>query len=133
METPDKYLAILGKGTHFSTQTISKSDNLFPVSDGLIGPDPAQAHIYTKALSLAFFQTHLANRNEFQIYLHAAYGRSLAQPLPGRIEPTIVTDARNSGMENRLSLGLNLVGALTAESISQTLQQDNSRAPKLIP
>jgi predicted dienelactone hydrolase len=125
LATPDKYLAILGKGTHFSTQSISKNDSIFPVSDGLIGPDPAQAHIYTKALSLAFFQTHLANRNEFQIYLNAAYGRS--------IEPAIVTDARNSGIENRRSLGLNLVGASAAESISQILQQDNSRAPKLIP
>jgi predicted dienelactone hydrolase len=122
---PDKYLAILGNGTHFSTQSISKSDSAFPVSDSLIGPDSAQAHIYAKALSLAFFQTHLANRNEFQIYLNAAYGRS--------IESIIVTDARNSGIENRLSLGLNLVGVSTAESISQALQQDNSRAPKLIP
>lgn len=125
LETPDKYLAILGNGTHFSTQSISKSDSAFPVSDSLIGPDSAQAHIYAKALSLAFFQTHLANRNEFQIYLNAAYGRS--------IESIIVTDARNSGIENRLSLGLNLVGVSTAESISQALQQDNSRAPKLIP
>jgi predicted dienelactone hydrolase len=125
LEAPNKYLAILGKGTHFSTQTISKSDRGFPVSDSLIGPDPAQARTYTRALSLAFFQTHLVNRNEFQVYLNAAYGRS--------IEPIAITESRNSGIETQVSLGLNLFSSSAAESISQALAQDNSRAPKLIP
>jgi predicted dienelactone hydrolase len=126
LQTPDKYLAILEKGTHFSTQTISKSDSVFPVSESLIGPDPAQAQIYAKALSLAFFQTYLANRSEFQTYLNAAYPRS--------IERITLTGTSNlAGAPNRGSLRLNLVGASASDSIAQALQQDNTRAPKLSP
>jgi predicted dienelactone hydrolase len=124
LQQPDKYLAILVKGTHFSTQTTSQSDSIFPVSDSFIGPDPAQAQIYTKALSAAFFQTYLANRSEFKTYLNAAYAKSL--------EPIAVTNNLTAA-PNRVSLRLNLVGSSAAESILQGLQQDTSRAPKLLP
>ena len=133
LQTSAKYLAILEQGTHFSTQGGSTSDGVFPVSESLIGPDPAQARTYTRALSLAFFQTHLAHRSEFQIYLNAAYAKSLAQPLVQRIEPMIRTGANNLAISapNKVSLRLNLVGTSAAESIATALQQDNSRAPKL--
>jgi predicted dienelactone hydrolase len=120
LQTPDKYLAILDKGTHFSTQNISNSDSIFPVSGGLIGPDPLGAQVYTKALSLAFFQAHLANRREFQTYLNAAYAKSL-------VPVTTVADPDSA------SLKLNLVRSTAAESIAQTLARDPSRAPKLLP
>ncbi len=128
LKSPDKYLAILEKGTHFSTQTISKRDSVFPVSDNFIGPDPESAQTYTRALSSAFFQTHLANRSEFKSYLSAAYGKSL-EPIGLAVASS---QAVNTGT-NRASLRLNLVGATAAESISQVLQQDTSRAPKLDP
>jgi predicted dienelactone hydrolase len=133
LQTPDRYLAILEQGTHFSTQGGSTNDGVFPVSESLIGPDPAQARTYTRALSLAFFQTHLARRSEFQIYLNAAYAKSLAQPLLRRIEPIMSTGASNLAISapNKVSLRLNLVGTAAAESIAQALQQDNTRAPKL--
>jgi predicted dienelactone hydrolase len=129
LQTPAKYLAILDKGTHFSTQTVSDNDSIFPLSDNFIGPDPAQARIYTQALSLAFFQTHLADRREFQIYLSAAYAKSLAQPLLQSGAPMPAPSAKNltSG-----SLRLNLIQADAAASIVKALQQDNSRAPKLL-
>ncbi len=118
LQPSDKYLAIMVKGTHFSTQNISNSEGIFPVSDSFIGPEPARARAYTTALSLAFFQAHLADRREFQVYLNAAYARSLAQPnLAG----------------NTPALGLNLVRSTAAESIAQTLATDTSRAPKLQP
>jgi predicted dienelactone hydrolase len=123
LQTPAKYLAILQRGTHFSTATISKSDSVFPVSDSLIGPDPVQAQVYTKALSTAFFQTHLANRSEFQIYLNAAYAKSL---------DSIAIGANNLADRNPVSLRLNLVGASASKAISQALQQENSRDPKLL-
>ncbi len=126
LQTSDKYLAIIEKGTHFSTETTSKGDSVFPVSESLIGPDPAQAQIYAKALSLAFFQTHLANRREFKTYLNAAYAKSL--------KPT-TTLASNLAVssQNRVSLGLNLVGATASDSIAQAFQQDNAHVPKLVP
>jgi predicted dienelactone hydrolase len=134
LQTPNKYLAILDKGTHFSTQTISQSDSVFPVSEGLIGADPAQAQIYTKALSAAFFQTHLANRSQFQSYLNAGYAKSLTQPSFQNIEGAAITGTTNLVMPPKpVSLRLNLVGATAAESISQILQQDTARATNLVP
>lgn len=131
LQTPNKYLAILDRGTHFSTQDISKSDSVFPVSESLIGADPAQAQIYTKALGAAFFQTHLANRSQFQSYLNAGYASFLTQPS---------FRSANRGTNNLAvlrakptSLRLNLVDAAVSESLSQSLQQDTSRAPKLVP
>lgn len=134
LQTPNKYLAILDKGTHFSTQDISKSDNVFPVSDSLIGADPAQAQIYTKALSAAFFQTHLTNQSQFQSYLNAGYAKSLTQASSRNVERAGITGTTNLVVPPKpVSLRLNLVGANAAESLSQVLQQDTSRAPKLEP
>jgi predicted dienelactone hydrolase len=127
LQTPDKYLAMMVKGTHFSTQNISNSDSIFPVADNFIGPDSARAQVYTKALSLAFFQTHLADRREFQTYLSAAYAKSLAQSRLGNVTPTTNLASNNS------SLGLHLVRSTAAESLAQSLATDTSRAPKLQP
>jgi predicted dienelactone hydrolase len=110
LQTSAKYLAILNGGTHFSTPAVSQSDGIFPISEGLIGANPLQAQTYTKALSLAFFQTHLANRAEFGQYLHPAYGRAI----------------------DSASLRLNLLPSSAAASISQALERDPSRAPKLV-
>jgi predicted dienelactone hydrolase len=127
LQTPDKYLAMMVKGTHFSTQNISNSGSIFPVADNFIGPDPARAQVYTKALSLAFFQTHLADRREFQIYLNAGYAKSLAQSSLGNISPA------NNLAGNNFTLGLNLVRSTATESIARSLITDTSRAPKLQP
>jgi predicted dienelactone hydrolase len=133
LQTPDKYLAILDRGTHFSTQSIPNGDGIFPVSDSLIGPDPAQARLYTRALSAAFFQTYLANQSEFQSYLNPAYARLLAQPLLPKIAAGKVLAGSNLVVTagKRGSLRLNLVRSAVAESIVQALQQDNTRAPQL--
>lgn len=124
LQTPDKYLAILERGTHFSTQSIPNGEGIFPVSDSLIGPDPARARAYTRALSSAFFQRYLANRSEFQSYLNAGYARSLERVGGGSGDLAVV--GGNS------ELGLNLVRSAAAEPIVQALQQD-SRTPQLVP
>jgi predicted dienelactone hydrolase len=127
LQTPDKYLAIVEKGTHFSTQAIDPTQQgAFPVSDGLIGPDPAQARGYAQALSVAFFQTHLRNRSDFRPYLSAAYAKSLAPIGLGSGTAGVAANSRSS-------LRLNLVDASASDAISQSLQQDTSRAPKLVP
>jgi predicted dienelactone hydrolase len=119
LTTPDKYLAMMINGTHFSTPNISNSVGIFPVTNSFIGPEPARARVYTNALSLAFFQTHLAARREFKVYLNAAYAKSIAPP----------TNLAGSTS----SLGLNLVQSTAAESIAKSLAIDTSRAPKLQP
>jgi predicted dienelactone hydrolase len=46
----------------------------------ILGEKPEFTHPYTKALSLAFFQTHLNNRPEFGAYLNNAYVQAIASP-----------------------------------------------------
>ncbi|MBW4695971.1 MAG: alpha/beta hydrolase [Lyngbya sp. HA4199-MV5] len=80
LQTPNKYLVLIEKGNHFSAPMPSPaSEQVFPLPSNLLGSNPALAQAYIKALSLAFFQTHLANRAEFQPYLSAAYVQSLSQ------------------------------------------------------
>ncbi|AFY93446.1 alpha/beta hydrolase [Chamaesiphon minutus] len=125
LQTPDKYLAILEKGTHFSTQSIPTGDGIFPVSDSLIGPDPARARVYTRALSSAFFQKYLLNRSDFHGYLTAGYARSLERNRIGT--SNLAVTSGNS------DLGLNLVRSDAAEPLVQALQQEDDRAPQLVP
>ncbi len=111
LKTPDKYLAVLEKGTHFSAQAISTNAQVIPVPTSLLGPNPAIAQTYAKALSLAFFQTYLANRREFHTYLNAAYATSI----------------------NQDPLHLNLVPASASDQIAQILQTASSHLVKLSP
>jgi predicted dienelactone hydrolase len=81
LTTPNKYLVLLKGGTHFST--LDESTGAIPVPPQAIGPNPAVAQDYMKALSLAFFQTYIAGQSEYQVYLSASYAQFINQyPLP---------------------------------------------------
>jgi predicted dienelactone hydrolase len=80
LQTKNKYLAIIDNGTHFSTsEKLDSSEGVLPVPKELIGPDPAIAQTYVKSLSVAFFQTHLLNQQQYQPYLSAAYSQYISQ------------------------------------------------------
>ncbi|MUG93818.1 alpha/beta hydrolase [Scytonema sp. UIC 10036] len=80
LQTQDKYLVLMENATHFSTsQKLNSSQEVLPVPPSLIGPDPAIAQLYVKALSLAFFQTHLSQQQEYRPYLSAAYAKFISQ------------------------------------------------------
>ncbi len=81
LTTPNKYLVLLKGGTHFST--LDESTGAIPVPPQAIGPNPAVAQDYMKALSLAFFQTYIAGQSDYQVYLSASYAQFINQyPLP---------------------------------------------------
>ncbi|PZV15065.1 MAG: dienelactone hydrolase [Pseudanabaena sp.] len=82
LNIPDKYLAIVPKGTHFSF--LEKSEKgIFNVPSTLIGIDPSFAHPYAKILSVAFFKTYLSNQPDFRSYLTSAYVKTISRdPLP---------------------------------------------------
>jgi predicted dienelactone hydrolase len=81
LNTPSKYLVLLQDGTHFST--LAQSSGGVPVPPEAIGPSPELAQNYMKALSLAFFETYIANRAEYEVYLRASYAQFISQyPLP---------------------------------------------------
>ena len=74
----DNYLVLLQNGTHLSF--IQGTENM---PQELVGPQPALAHSYLKALSLAFFNAYLKSEDNFKPYLTASAVSSLSQePLP---------------------------------------------------
>lgn len=84
LTTPDRYLALITHGTHFSTLGgIPNDPGVLNIPSTLSGPDPAIARGYLDALSLAFFKTYIAQQSSYQPYISAAYAQSLSQaPLP---------------------------------------------------
>lgn len=80
LTAPDRYLVLIEQGTHFSVLPESTSDRgVLPVLAEMVGPNPAIARSYLNALSVAFVQTHLANRPEYRSYLSASYARFVSQ------------------------------------------------------
>lgn len=80
LTTLDRYLALMTRGTHFSTLGSAPNDSgVLNIPSSLAGPDPAIARGYLNALSLAFFQTHIAQQPTYRPYLSAAYAKYLSQ------------------------------------------------------
>lgn len=83
----DRYLALLEQGSHFSAlEELPPEEAVFSVPPALLGPDPAVAHGYMKALGLAFMTTYLTDSEAYRPYLTAAYGQYLSRdPIPLRL------------------------------------------------
>jgi predicted dienelactone hydrolase len=80
LTTNEKYLVQLIPGTHFSVIGEGEmGSDAVALPPEVIGPSPKTAQRYTKALSLAFFQTYIANQSAYRPYLSAAYARSLTE------------------------------------------------------
>jgi predicted dienelactone hydrolase len=79
LTNPNKYLVLLEEGTHFST--LGQAETGVPLPTEAIGPDPEVAQRYVRALSLAFFQTYISGREEYQRYLSAFYARAISQDI----------------------------------------------------
>lgn len=80
LQTQSRYLAIIDNATHFSTsEKLNTNKQVVPVPKELIGPNPAIAQTYVKALSVAFFQTHLLNQQQYRPYLTSGYSQYISQ------------------------------------------------------
>jgi predicted dienelactone hydrolase len=89
----DRYLVQVDRSTHFSfLGEEEKGNDPLPVPAEILGPTPEVTRQYMRALSLAFFRTHLLNQPGFRQYLTAAYGRSITQD-PLRIDIVKTIDA----------------------------------------
>lgn len=83
LTTKNKYLVMLGGGTHFST--IDEPDpTTEPVAlpSQVVGPNPAIARRYIRALSVAFCQTYIAHEQQYRPYLSANYAQAINQNIP---------------------------------------------------
>lgn len=78
LNTPNKYLALLTPGNHFST---SPAENVPTIPEALRGPDAAIGRGYIQGLSIAFFRTYLSNPQDsaYRPYLTASYAETIRQ------------------------------------------------------
>ena len=80
LTTKEKYLAVLKRGTHFSTIGETRPGReLLAIPSQVIGPDPTIARLYMKALSLAFCQTYVMEIPQYRTYLSASYAEMISQ------------------------------------------------------
>lgn len=80
LPNPDKYLALIENGTHFTVETDPPpSQRVIPVPNELLGPDRTPAYSYVKALSVAFFETHLVNKPNYRPYLSESYAKFISK------------------------------------------------------
>jgi predicted dienelactone hydrolase len=107
LTTANKYLVLIENATHFSTVgELAPGHAVLPVPPALIGPNPAIARSYLSALSVAFLQTHIANRPEYRSYLSASYAKFITQT----------------------PLNLNFMQSFTAEQLAETLKRTPARS-----
>jgi predicted dienelactone hydrolase len=78
LETSDHYLLSLQGATHFST--IGTVENEIVLPEALVGPDPAIAQRYVKAISTPFFKTYLTHSSRYSPALQAAYANHISHP-----------------------------------------------------
>jgi predicted dienelactone hydrolase len=100
---PNKYLAILQGGTHFSAIGVGKSGvEQAGLPSDIAGDDPALARRYINSLSLPFVQTYVAGISRYSPYLNAAYAKAISnQPL-----------------------GINMIQSLSATELAQAVSGD---------
>lgn len=80
LTSPEKYLVLLEGGTHFSVPNHTDSDGgVLPIPTSAIGPNPAIAHRYVNALSVAFFKTYITGKEQYRPYLTADYAQAISQ------------------------------------------------------
>jgi predicted dienelactone hydrolase len=100
LKTPDRYLALLQGGTHFSTIDVPHSNDgagnptgeIVQLPSQVVGPDPALAHTYLRVLSLAFFGNYIAQDDAYQLYLNPAYAHRISEdPMPIRLVQSLTS------------------------------------------
>ncbi len=70
-----KYLGVMVGGGHNSTSSEEEEENL---PEFLKGISPESARSYLKAMSLAFFEVYLRDRDDYKPYLSAAYAKNIS-------------------------------------------------------
>jgi predicted dienelactone hydrolase len=73
LQTPDRYLVVIGNATHFSMIDADPNSASIPLPAAVLGPNPRVAENYLEVLSLGFFQTHLVGDDRYEAILSARY------------------------------------------------------------
>jgi len=81
LTTPEKYLVLIERATHFSSIGETEPEReAIAIPSEVIGPNPAIARRYVRALSVAFFETYLAKNTQYRSYLSSSYVQAISQP-----------------------------------------------------
>lgn len=97
LTSPQKYLTLIKKSTHFSTidDPDKTEESPIPSSPQITGPTPELARTYVEALSTAFMQAYAANQTRYQIYLSPNYATALSQSsLPLSVVDSLPTQVK---------------------------------------
>ncbi|MGB3200440.1 MAG: alpha/beta hydrolase [Nodosilinea sp.] len=79
LTTPDRYLVLISKGTHFSTVgDVATGDQPLPIPPEIIGLNPEIVWNYMQVLGLAYFKLTLEGDQRFQAALTPAFAAALA-------------------------------------------------------
>lgn len=98
LTTPNKYLALINGGTHFSATTESSNPTV-PVPRGIIGSSPDLARRYVSTLSVPFFQTYVNEQPSYLSYLSRDYVNQISQqPLPLSLIQTLTPEQLQSAL-----------------------------------
>ena len=80
LTTPEKYLVLIERATHFSAiGETERGQEAIAVPEAAIGPTPAIARRYISALSVAFLQTYIAKNTQYSFYLSSSYAQAISQ------------------------------------------------------
>ncbi len=100
ISNPQKYLAVISGGTHFSVIGEGKgSSQQIELPSQLVGDNPTQARRYMNSVSVPFFNNYVAGNSKYSPYLNAAYAKAISNQ----------------------SMGLSLIKSLTSTELAQAL------------
>jgi predicted dienelactone hydrolase len=86
LTTPNKYLVLSEGQAHVDFSALDAgASQLLNSLPNLTLPDPVLLNSYANAMTLAFFETYIANNSRFRPYLQASYANYLSRQEPFRI------------------------------------------------
>ncbi len=91
LATPERYLALIGFGTHFSViGDVAAADQPIAIPPDIVGPRPDLAQYYMRTLALAYFHLTLNQDERFRPMVQAAFLQALsAGPYPLYLSTTL--------------------------------------------
>jgi predicted dienelactone hydrolase len=115
LRQPNRYLAILDRGSHFSALQGGNGPAVFNLPPSFVGPDQRIAHRYLRVLVLAFLESHLRQQAEAEVYLRSNYAKLLSQ---AAMPLLLVRDLKPTDIA-QVVVGDRRAGTLTLRSTQQ--------------
>jgi predicted dienelactone hydrolase len=101
LSKPDKYLMLVGRGTHFSAiGDVGAGDQPINIPPELVGPRPELVQSYIQVLGLAFFKLTLEQDQRFGPMVQAAFVETLGiEPHPLSLTTTLTAEDLDAALE----------------------------------